>query len=64
MNVPAGTRNAAVWGVLAPAVERGNTIIVTADPATVVPGMGSVSIFPAEPALDDAGAPGGACKSA
>ena len=40
MNVPAGAANAAVCGVLAPTVERGNTIMVTADPATVDFGVG------------------------
>src|SRR5437899_417461 len=43
MNEIAGTRNVDDCGVLVPATERGNTIAVIADPATVVPGVASQS---------------------
>jgi hypothetical protein len=43
MYVMAGTLNADDCGAREPAVERGNTIPVTADPSTRVPGTASMS---------------------
>jgi len=52
MVVAAGTVNAVVCGVRAPAVERGKTISVTAYPAAAVPGKASMSSLPPEPAVE------------
>lgn len=49
MNDDAGTLNAEVCGVLAPETDAGNTMSVTADPGTVVPGVTSQSTPTVQP---------------
>src|SRR5205085_12025844 len=49
MNEPAVTWNAAACGALLPATERGNTISVTAEPPTDVPGNAPMSTVLAAP---------------